>query len=157
MTDQTRVRGYVLGQDPLNDVPTWKVCITDDSSPLTGEKIFVASVANNLQLVKGLEVTFLLGAFGGRGGETYYKALEVAPAQVIPNCDFCKAKAEILIEISEYEDRGSAEAMRCCMPHFMRAIQQGQSSPIIKAKTKLFRVINIAAGDRQWRKLEGVF
>lgn len=157
MSEQNRVKGYVLGQDPLNEILTWKVCVTDDSSPLTGEKIFVATVDGNLQLVKGLEVTFLVGAFGGRGGETYYKALEVAPAKVTPNCDFCKAKAEILMEVSEHESRGGSEAMRCCLPHLMRAIQQGQSSPIVTAKTKLFRVINIAAGDRQWRKLEGVF
>ncbi len=155
--ETNRVRGYVLGQDPLNNVPTWKVCVTDDSSPFLSEKIFVASTSNDLKLVKGLEVTFLIGAFGGRGGETYYKALEVAPVKVTPNCDFCKAKAEILIEVSEYEDRGCTEAMRCCLSHFMRAIRQGQDSPIIKAKTKLFRVINIAAGDKAWRKLEGVF
>lgn len=158
MEAQSRVKGYVMGQDMAAGVLTWKVCVTDSSSPFIGEKIFVASVHEDLsELAKGLEVTFFVGAFGGRGGDTYYKAMEVALAKVVPRCDFCKAEAEVLIEVSEYEDRGNSECMRCCLAHIMRAILQGQSSPVIKTKTKLFRCAGVHTPNREWRKMEGVF
>ena len=157
MEMQGRVKGYVLGKDNADGTPTWKVRVTDESSPFLDDKLFVASVRENVMLAQGCEVTFLIGAFAGRNKETYHKAVDVALPAVSPKCDFCTSKAEILMEISEYEDRGAAEAIRCCLPHIMRAIRQGQESPIIKAKTKLFQVINIAAGDKEWRKLEGVF
>ncbi len=158
MDKPQRYRGYVIGQDMAAGVLTWKVCVTDKSSPYLGEKIFVASASEELpNLEKGLEVTFYVGAFGGSKGSTYYKAIDVALAIVAPRCDFCSAPAEILMEVCESEDHGNSESIRCCLPHIARAVRQGQASPIVTAKTKMFLVRNFAAGDSTWRKLEGVF
>lgn len=158
MDKPQRVRGYVVGEVTTEaGSREWKVGVTDDSSSYLGEKIFVASVAEELpRLEKGLEVTFFVGAFRGRGGDYYYKAIDVALAEVKPRCDFCKANAEILVEVCEYEDRGNSDVVRCCLPHMARAVRQGQTSPLVPAKTKLFKVMNIAAGETTWRKLEGV-
>jgi hypothetical protein len=154
--NQERVKGYVLGKDNADGIQTWKVRVTDESSPFVGEKLFVASVHGDVSLAQGLEVTFLIGAFAGRNKETYHKALDVAPPVIIPRCDFCDSVAEVGIEVSEYEDKGAVEYIRCCLPDIMRAIVQGQTTPVIKAKTKKFRCVNFSAGDKQWRKMNGV-
>jgi hypothetical protein len=156
METQGRVKGYVLGQDYAEGLPTWKVRVTDETSPFVGDKLFVASVHGEVALAQGLEVTFLIGAFTGRSKETYHKVLDVAPPVVIPKCDFCDRIAEIGIEVSGHEKNGSAEYIRCCLPDISRAIEQGKSSPLVNAATKQFRCINFGGGDNQWRKMNGV-
>ena len=153
---ENRVKGYVLGKDLADGVPTWKVRVTDESSAFVGEKLFVASIHGDLELAQGLEVTFLIGVFNGRNREIYHKVLDVAPPVIIPKCDFCDSVAEVGIEVSEYENKGAAEYICCCLPDIMRAIVQGQTSPVIKAKTKKFRCVNFSAGNKQWRKMNGV-
>lgn len=160
--DQERVKGYVLGKDNADGVQTWKVRVTDESSPFVGEKLFVASVHGDVSLAQGLEVTFLIGAFAGRNKETYHKALDVAPPVIVPKCDFCDSVAEVGIEVCGYTEdgrvdlSGSAEYIRCCLPDIVRAINQEKSASIIKSKTKHFRCVNFSAGDKRWRKMNGV-
>lgn len=156
MMVQERIKGYIVGQDNADGVPTWKVRVTDELSPFVGEKLFVASTHESVVLAQGVEVTFLVGAFAGRNKEIYHKALDVAIPMITPKCDFCDNLAEVGIEVSEYEDRGTAEYMRCCLADIARAILQGQTTPTIKAKTKLFRCINFGTGEKRWRKMNGV-
>ncbi len=147
---QDRVKGYILGQDLAEGVSTWKVRVTDESSPFLGEKLFVASVKNNITLAIGLEVDFIIGIFTGRNKETYNKVIDVTPAQIQPKCDFCSEKAEIGLE-SSVDDQGSAEYMRCCLPHIVIAIQRIKTS-VIK-NPKQIKCTNFSAGDHNWRKL----
>jgi hypothetical protein len=163
METKGRVKGYVLGQDYAEGIPTWKVRVTDESSPFVGDKLFVASVHDEIALANGLEVTFLIGAFTGRGKETYHKALDVAPPVVIPKCDFCDHIAEIGIEVSGYNERGqvdeggATEYIRCCIADVFQGVRQGQTSRIVSGKTKHFRCTNFSAKEQGWRKMNSIY
>lgn len=147
---QDRVKGYVLGQDKADGVLLWKIRVTDEFSPLLGEKLFAASVKDNVSLAQGLEVDFIVGVFTGRNKETYYKVIDVAPAEVRPTCDFCSEKAEIGLEVSS-DDSGMAEYTRCCLPDFVRAVEFLKTSTI--PGKKQIKCMNFSAGDHSWRKL----
>jgi hypothetical protein len=152
---EKRTRGFVLGKDDRAGIMTWRIMVTDQASPLCGQKLFVVSIHESLtDLQKGLEVTFIAGAFGGSDSEIYHQALEVMAAEVGPKCDYCKASAEFLMQVTGYDGRGGGPTMRCCLVHIMRAIESGQSFTSIP--TKQFLAINIGAGDHTWRKLEGL-
>lgn len=147
---QERVRGYVLGQDKADGVLLWKVRVTDEFSPFLGDKLFVASVRDNIFLAQGLEVDFIVGTFSGRNKETYYKVIDVAPVEVRPKCDFCPERAEIGLEVSS-DVSETAEYARCCLPDFVRAIELLKTSTI--PGNKQIKCRNFSAHDRNWRTL----
>lgn len=156
MTEKGRVKGYLLGKDSCEGVATWKIRVTDESSPFMGEKLFVASIHDDIQLAQGCEVTFLVAAFTGRNKETYYKALDVALPVVVPKCDFCDHVAEVGIEVTDYTPNGPAEHIRSCIACISHALLQGQTTPVIEAKTKKFSCVNFSAGEKQMRRMNGV-
>lgn len=147
---QDRVKGYVLGQDKADGVLLWKVRVTDEFSPFLGEKLFVASVKNNVSLAQGLEVDFIVGTFTGRNKEAYHKVVDVAPVEVRPKCDFCSERAEIGLEVSS-DDSGAAEYARCCLPDFVQAVELLKTSTI--PGRKQIKCMNFSASDHGWRKL----
>lgn len=147
---QDRVRGYVIGKDKADGVLLWKVRVTDEFSPFLGEKLFVASVKDNISLAQGLEVNFIVGTFTGRNKDTYYKVIDVAPVEVRPQCDFCSERAEVGLEVSS-DVSETAEYVRCCLPDFVRAIELLKNSPI--PGNKMIKCRNFSADDRNWRMI----
>jgi len=73
-----RTKGFVIGSDlkgkPGEEQTVWKVRVKDERSEYNGEKIWVASVRDNIELANGLEVAFILVTIGG-----HLKALDVRP------------------------------------------------------------------------------
>jgi hypothetical protein len=78
-----RCKGFVVGQDPTSGGTTvWKVRVKDSTSPHDGEKLVVASVRNDIELAKGLNVNFLIGSVDGPKGQKVPRAVDVLPDMV---------------------------------------------------------------------------
>ncbi len=74
-----RCRGFVVGFDKnQNGQTVWKVRIKDDTSLLDGQKLAVASIHDNLELARGLNVTFVVGSVDDEHGLRVPRAVDVA-------------------------------------------------------------------------------
>ena len=74
-----RHKGYVVAGDEGRDGKrVWKVRVKDSQSSFNGKKFIVASIHENIELSKGLNVDFLVGSVDGSEGEKIDRAVDVA-------------------------------------------------------------------------------
>ncbi len=74
--ENLRLQGFVVGSDRVGNDTVWKVRVNDENNKLHRRKFEVASVHEDIQLAKGLEVEFLLGNFL-KDGHSVQKAVDV--------------------------------------------------------------------------------
>jgi hypothetical protein len=74
--ENIRLQGFVIGSDRVGDDTVWKVRVNDETKKFHRRKFEVASVHEDIQLAKGLEVEFLLGNFR-KDGHPVQKAVDV--------------------------------------------------------------------------------
>ena len=74
----TRHRGFVIGSDPgPKGQSVWKVRVKDPESAYDGEKFVVASVHDEMQLARGLNVNFVIGTVDDSSGTKTPRAIDV--------------------------------------------------------------------------------
>jgi len=76
----SREKGYVIGQRALTESKTnvWRVVVDDSNSPQNTKKFQVETIQNNLELITGLRVDFIIGRVGRKSKEV---ALDVRPIE----------------------------------------------------------------------------
>lgn len=73
-----RHKGYVVGCDRNPDGKNiWKVKVKDRSSPFSSQKFIVASVHDQLELARGLNVNFAVGTIDDEKGQKVSRAVDV--------------------------------------------------------------------------------
>jgi len=73
-----RVKGFVIGANQGEAGNTiWKIRVRDPGSSFDGKKLPVASVRGNIELAKGLNVSFLIGTVDDQEHHPAYRAVDV--------------------------------------------------------------------------------
>lgn len=76
--DSKRCKGFVVGSDTSpKGQTTWRVRVKDSESPHDGQKLVVASVRGGLELARGLNVHFVIGAIDDQSGTKVLRAVDV--------------------------------------------------------------------------------
>lgn len=74
---ETRVKGFVVGENQRGSSSYWVVRVNDQNSPFYGKKLDVLSTHDNITLGRGLDVNFIIGTTDGHSGEKVHKAVDV--------------------------------------------------------------------------------
>ncbi len=72
-----RHSGFVVGHTNTRHGGYWTVRVKEEGNPQNGKKFDVMSIADEVKLASGLNVTFLIGTVDGPQGQKIEKAVDV--------------------------------------------------------------------------------